>query len=244
MNWQMLLGINLVSGVIRESINKKIVTRIDPFVSLFYLVILGFFWLYPYQLVAVGQLPKFDLIATLPGIFFVIAFVSYFSAMKISLLQTILFQSYSILITLTLSAIFLGEARYFDITTVTGLKVVGGIILAVVSLWFLLHVGRKKEEKLERKWFFYTLLVILFGGTGSFLSISNLKWLSPQEMIINQSYAMTVLLLVLIKALKKKLSVDKKGSLLLFISSFVATVAVISFYEMLSSMAVAKILPV
>ena len=244
MSWQMLLGINLISGVIRESINKKIVSKIDPFVSLFYLVILGFFWLYPYQWMVAGKLPEFDFVATLPGVFFVVSFVSYFSAMKISLSQTILFQSYSILITLALSAIFLGEARYFDITTVTGLKVVSGIILAIISLWFLLHVGRKKEEQLERKWFFYILLVILFGGTGAFLSISNLKWLTPQDMIINQSYAMAVLLFVLIKALRKKLSIDKKGSFLLFVSSFVATVAVISFYEMFSLMAVAKILPV
>ncbi|OGG26007.1 hypothetical protein A2960_05630 [Candidatus Gottesmanbacteria bacterium RIFCSPLOWO2_01_FULL_39_12b] len=211
---------------------------------LFYLVVFGFLWLYPYHLIATGTYPRFNLMATLPGIIFTVSFVAYLSAIRISLSQTILFQSYSILVTIFLTAVYLGEGKYFDVATVSGLKVIIGIILAIVSLWFLLHVGRKKEELLERRWFLYILLVIFFGGTGSFLSIWFLTNSTPQEMIINQSYSMFILLFVLIKIYRKKLLIGNKATLLIFVSSFFASIAVVSFYEVLKQVAVSKILPV
>src|SRR4030067_533543 len=78
-----------------------------------------------------------------------------------------LFQSYSILVTILLSAVFLGESKYFDIRTFSGIKVVSGTILAFLALWFLLHQKNKKEERLEKKWFYYIAGTILFLGIGS-----------------------------------------------------------------------------
>lgn len=240
----MLLGINLISATIRETLTKKIANNVDPFVGLFYLVMFGFIWLFLYQFLTVREFPQFDLVAGLAGAFFVVTFVAYLSALKISLSQSILFQSYGILITIILTAVFLGEGKYFDITTIAGLKVTGGIILAIVSLWLLLHVGRKKEEKLEKRWFFYILLVILFGGVGSFVSISTIQWLSAQEIIINQSYIMAISLFILIKVFKKNLRIGRQKTLLIFAAEFFACIAVVSFYEMLKYVAVSRILPV
>lgn len=211
---------------------------------LFYMEVFIGFFLYLTQIVWFKSFPKVDLWISLTGVFYVIAFVAYFSALKISLSQSILFQSYSILVTIILAAVFLGEGKYFDLATTSGIKVVSGIILATVALWYLLHVGNQKEERLERKWFWDIFLTIIFLGVGSFASVSFLRQFTPVEILINQTNTMVVLLFVLIKAQRIKMSVAKKDFSLMFANSFFSIIAALAFFKILLFIPVAKLYPV
>lgn len=243
MTWQMLLIINLIAASIREFLNKRVANKMSPFVGLFYIVLFGQIWTFIAYVATSGVLPRWDFSAALPGLIFVISFSAYFAALKISLSQTILFQSYSILVTVILSAIFLGEGRYLDVRTLTGVKVIFGIILAFSALWYLLHVGNKKEERLERKWFYYILIVIIFGGIGSFWSISTLSKLTPMEMLLNQGNLMIAVLLLIMFSQKQNIRIGKRKILLTLINSIFATIAVIAFYNALIFVPVAKFFP-
>ncbi len=244
MSWQVLLGINLIFGALREVFNKKVADKIDPYVGLFYITLFVNFWFYIYQIVTVGSFPRFNLLQAASGVVIAAAALSYFSALKISLSQSILFQSYSIIVTIGLAAIFLGEGSYFDIRTITGIKVIAGIILAITALWFLLHVGSKKEERLEKRWFVYIIFTILFFGVGSFFSVSLTRINPPMEVLINQENVMVPLFLILSLWQKKKVLIGKKLVLLTLINSIFAAVAIISFFAALRVVAVAKFFPI
>jgi len=216
----------------------------SPFVGLFYIVLFVQIWLCSAFLITHKALPRFDLFASAIGVIFVIGLLAYFSAIKITLSQSLLFQSYSILITIILTALYLGESKYFDITTSSGIKVLMGTLLAFVALWYLLHTGSKKEEKVERIWFLYILVTIIALGVGSFLSISTLKYLMPMETLINQGNLMIPTLFIIATAKKEKLIVSRSKLFLTAANSVFSTVAVIAFYYALQIVPVAKFYPI
>lgn len=244
MTWQIFLIINLIFASIREFLYKKLAEKHDPLVSLIYLFFFSVIWLNLIYLWDQKSIASFNPILSLPGAIFAIGFVAYFHALKLSLSQSILFQSYSIVITIVLAAIFLGEVKYFDLTNATGQKVLAGTLLALFSLWFLLHTGKNKEEKIERKWFFYIGLTILALGIGSFFSISYLKNFSPVYILINQNELAAPLLLLVAVMTKKKFVLKKKLVLLILVNSLVATIAVLAFYEALRYIPVSKLFPI
>src|SRR3990170_574191 len=129
MSWEILLFINLISATIREALSKKIADKMSFSVGLFYIMVFSQVLLYLAFFITHGSLPRFDLNVSAIGVIFVIAFSAYFAAIKISLSQSILFQSYSILVTVILTAIYLGEAKYFDLSTPTGIKVISGTLM-------------------------------------------------------------------------------------------------------------------
>lgn len=243
MGWQVLIIINLVFGSLREFLSKIIVNKIEPWIVIFYITFLNGILFFIFQFSAFGRWPRFDLSVTLSGIIFVVAFVSYFAAVKISLSQSILFQSYSLIITILLAAVFLGEARYFNIKTLLGLKIIAGIVLAFVSLWLVLYEGGKKEQLLERRWFFYIALTILFLGTGSFISIYFSKQLEPVEVFINQTLTMLPVLVFLLIIQKKSIKVPVSMVKYILAYSVVSVVAVLAFYQALKYIAVSRYLP-
>ena len=243
MSWQLLLYINLAAGTIRELLNKKISNTVSLFAGLFYITLFAQVFFYVSWVFTSQTLPRYDLYASLCGILIVAGFSFYFAALRISLTQSILFQSYSILVTILLSAVFLGESKYFDIRTFSGIKVVSGTILAFLALWFLLHQKNKKEERLEKKWLYYIAGTILFLGIGSFASISFIHKLTPTEIFINQANTMIPLYLVLIFIGKEKLSIGKKMLAFTFINALVSAIAIVAFYKGLLLMPVAKFYP-
>lgn len=245
MGWQILLGINLVSSSIREFLNKKIVHAMHPLAGYIYMLFFGQIWLYLLQIFWYkGSLFYFHPLLAITGILLVIGFLGYFYALQISLSQSILFQSYSILVTIVLSAVFLGEGRYFDIATSSGIKIISGIFLAFVSLWYLLHVKSKKEQKKEKKWFLYILITIVFIGTGSFLTIFSIRTASILDVLINQNNAALVFLFVLLPFFRIKLPLKQNVLTYTFLNSIFGTVAVLAFYGAVLVAPVAKIYPI
>lgn len=244
MGWEILFIINLVTASLREFLYKKLADKVDPFVCLFYIVVFSAIWLNIGFIISYQNLPELNFLIISSGIIFIFAFISYFKALKISLSQSVLFSSYSILITLILSAIYLGEAKYFDVTTVLGIKTFSGVILAFVALWFLLHTGKRREEKLEKKWFYLIAVTILFLGIGSFLSLLFLEKYTPFEVVVNQIYGEIPILVFLMILLKKKISVPAKQMKLLMVNSFIASIAVIAFYSTLLYIPAAVLFPI
>lgn len=243
MSWQILLVINLFTATIRELLNKKIANKLNPMAGIFYIVLFSQFWIALVHLFFYKTWPQNNLNTAWPGILFVIGFGAYFSAIRISLSQSILFQSYSIIVTIILSAIFLGEGKYLDIRTATGLKVIIGIILAFAALWKLLHVGNKKEERLEKKWFLYIMLTIIFMGVGAFVTLTNISHATPLEVIFNQGNGMLAVILLYAWISKKSLFIDKKMIYLILVSSIFSSAAVTTFYQALLKAPVAKLYP-
>lgn len=243
MSWQFFLVVNLIFGSAREFLNKKIANKTDPFLGFFYIIFFSGLWLYLVHFALNRNWPRLDLGVAATGAFIVVGFVSYLAAVRISLSQSILFQSYSVLVTMALAAVFLGEFKYFDPTTTAGLKVISGTILAFLSLWFLLHTGKKNEEKVEGKWIVYIILTIVFMGLGSFASVSYLKTFTPLEVLLNQTNMIFLILLALLILQKKRMSVTKKQTVMMLSSSVVSTIAVIAFFEGLRLLPVAKFFP-
>lgn len=243
MSWQILLIINLIAASIREFLYKKLSDKITPLAMLFYVLIFSGAGLYFLQFIIYHSLPKFEITLSLTGIILIVAFLAYFSAIKISLSQSILYQSYSILVTIVLAAIFLGEAKYFDLATGTGIKVVAGIVLAFISLWFMLQAKDKKEEKMEKKWFIYILITIFAMGVGSFATISYLHKFTSLEVLINQTNVMIIVVYLLMRWRKEKILIGRKLTQLTLITSIFSLISVVMFYQALSIVPVAKFYP-
>lgn len=243
MSWQTLLVINLFAASFREFLYKKIADKMNPIVGLFYITLFCAIFFYVCFFLLYHSFPRLNLALSLSGSLFVLSILSYFKALKISLSQSILFQSYSILVTVILTAIFLGESKYFDLHTMVGVKVLVGTILSFIALWYLLHQKKKKEEKLEKKWFVYILGTILFGGVGSFVTVSFIHTYTPLEVLINQDSLMTLLLLVLILVRREKLHIGFPMIRATFLNGIASTVAVIAFYQALLITPVAKFYP-
>ncbi len=243
MSWQILLLINLAAASVREYLNKKVADRVSPFVGLFYICFFALILFYGCFFLFYHAFPRFDLLLSLTGIILIAGFISYFAALKISLSQSILFQSYSILITIVLSAIYLGESKYFDFHTATGLKVIIGILLSFIALWSLLHQKSKKKEQLEKKWFVYILSTIVFLGVGSFFTIFYIHRFSPLEVIINQNNVMVPLLFLFAVIRREKILIGSRMLKATAVNAFVSTIAVIAFYQALLLTPVAKFYP-
>ena len=243
MSWTALLAINLTAATVRETLNKAIANRMDPTISLFYIQGFSLVWLYLLQVLFIRQPVRLDLLISLPAALFVAAFVFYLKALKISLSQSILFQSYSILVTVLLSAVFLGETKYLNPSADSGMKVLLGIIFAMAALWLLLHTGRKKEEVLERRWFLYIGATIFSLGAGSFFSVLSLTRATPVNVMINQGNMIVPLYIIINVLSKKSIRLSKKNLALTVANSLAAVVSVFAFFKLIQSMPVAKLLP-
>lgn len=246
MPWQFLLGINLLCGVIRETLNKRISQKTDPFVSILYLFTIDGLFFLILQLFLFGLTFHFNIITIFTGILITFGYIAYYFAVRISLTQSILFGSYSLLITIFLAALFLGESRYFDLTTPTGLKVILGVGIACVALWYLLHEGRKAEVQLEKKWFTFIGMNIVMMGIGSFGSVYALRefHLTTYEVLLNQTIGGLPVVFAWIIYTRKKMKIASSTLRDILINSVVTAGAVIAFFELLKVMPSAKIYPI
>lgn len=244
MSWQLLLAINLIFASIREFLNKKIANKVDPFVMAFYVFLFNGILLYFIQFATTGHGPTINWTVAATGIIFVVSYVSYFFALRLSLSQTILFQSYSLVVTLALSALYLGEMKYFDPRQPAGMKVLTGTLMALISLWLLLHVEKKNEKRMERRWVVYISLTILSLGVGSFFSILFSRSMQPVEVFINQSHVIIPSLGAILYITRKKMILNKTSYTLLISNSIAAIVSVLAFFEIFYSVAVSKIYPI
>lgn len=197
MNWQLPLFLNIIFGTIRGYLDKTLVDRNDPFIVLLITEIwVSLFFFVAYLLVN-HTFPPILPEMIIAGGLFMLVIGCYLEAIKISLSQAVIFSSYYLLITMVLSAIYLNEWRVFDINTIYGWKNIGGAVLALFSMYFLLKSHTKKEERLERKFFIFMFLNILLNGIGTFWVKSNLITQGALDVIFSQLIGGLLLLIPL-----------------------------------------------
>lgn len=240
----MPLFLNIIFGTIRGFLDKKLVNHYDPFLVLLVTEIwVGFFFLSAYLFIHHSLPPIFPGMVIVGGLFiFVIYF--YFEAIKISLSKTIILSSFYLLITMGLSAIFLQEWRLFDLNTISGWKNIIGAVFALFSVYFLLKSHNKKEEKLEKKFFLFITLNILFNGIGTFWIKSILQTQGELEVILSQVIG-GLLVLIPIHILKKNtLNKNRNFHLLAFLDGFVIFLVIWTFTAALKNGPTVLVLPI
>lgn len=232
MNWLGFLGVNLFFSTLRESLNKRIADKTDPLLSIFYIFWINTALFFLYHIYLHGFVFRWNIITILSGVIFTASWISYYKAVKISLSQSVLFSSYSLIIVILLSALFLGESRYLDISTLTGLQVISGVALAILAMWYLLHDQRKKDQLLEKKWFLYIIVTIITMGIGSFITLYSLKIMTTTDIFNNQTIGSVPAISLLVFAVRRgKLKLNRVNLSLLVVNSIATVIAVVAFYE-------------
>lgn len=241
MSWQILLFINLTSAAFREYFHKKIADTIDPWIGFFLIVLFNVLILSLFYFALYRDLPVINPLIALSGVVFVAVYLTYFKAIKYSLSQTILFQSYSLVITIILAAVFLNEISYFNLSS-SGLRLMGGIFLAFFSLWLLLS-GRKKMVKSQVSWLIFLIAHILLLGVGSFLTLSFSRSYGPLFTILNQTYGAFLALGIYFLISNKK--IHPSGSVLkvTFLGSFFSSISGLAFFQAVLTVSAAKFYP-
>src|SRR3989344_358292 len=110
MTWQIALVLNAIFSTIKSGIQKKVVTRTDPQLFLFYVVCYFFVEIFLLYIIVNQRLPILYPSMFLLGVIFAISTSCLFAAIRISLSQTSLLGTYSIIIPMVLGAVFLGES--------------------------------------------------------------------------------------------------------------------------------------
>lgn len=239
----MPLFINIIFATFRGFLDKKIVSKVDPYLAFFYVsVASGLAWLLFY-IVRHETFPQIYPEMMLMGILYTVVIGSYLYAIRINLSQTVIFSSYYLLISMFLSAVFLGEWRLFDPSTSRGIKTIFGVMFAFVSMVLILHAHTRKEEKMELKWLFFISINIVLNGIGSFWGKTFIDRHGPLETAFSQSVA-GVPMLFLINFLKNKdFKIPKYYHLLCIINGVVIAFAVIFYYLALKNGPLSIVLP-
>lgn len=231
MPWQSALLGNIFFASIRDPFYKKIVDRLDPYLVMFHTNIWGMVLFSAYYIVRNRLLPPIYFEMMLLGVVFTVSYGFYLTAIRFSLSQSVIFRSYSLAITLLLTAVFLGEWMFFDPLRVSGIKNITGVLLAGISLYTLTATGAKKEQKLERTWLLLILGNIILNGFGSFWSKSFLASHAPAETLLSQYVGGMVVLPFIMKAKKMSIRISKGYVLQIFILSVLEFFTLILFYE-------------
>jgi drug/metabolite transporter (DMT)-like permease len=243
MSYLPFLGVNLVAATAREVLSKKVVSKIDPYVMFFYFALFNGLWLFAFHKLYYRQFPTINFETVLTGLAPLVAYIAYLKAMQYSLSRSILFQSYSVIVTIVLAALFLGELQFLNPQTLSGQKLIVGLILAVVSLKFLLS-AKAQENKIEKRWLVYMLLTIVFMGTGSYFTVFFARQMPVTAIFVNQAIFMIPVSLLLILWSKKSLLIPKVQFLHVSTISFFQAVAYVSFFEASLELITSKLFPI
>ncbi|OGG13180.1 hypothetical protein A3D77_00460 [Candidatus Gottesmanbacteria bacterium RIFCSPHIGHO2_02_FULL_39_11] len=244
MNWISFLGINLIAATVRETVSKKVVNHIDPLTAFFYFSLFISVWLFIIHLIIYKEPPRIEPDVVLSGIVSLIGYASYLKAVSYSLSKSILFQSYSVVVTILLAAVFLGEASLLNPAKTEGIKLIIGLLLALFSLKFLMATHSKKVEVQQKKWLFYILLTILFMGLGSFFNVFFVRIMPITSVFTNQALFMVPVSFLLLKLLRKNISLSRNNLSFLTVTSVAQAVAYVSFFKASEMVVVSRLFPI
>lgn len=244
MSWQIALVFNIIFATIRGFLDKKLVQKIDPFVLYFYVVFWGGIFFALFYFIRHSDLPIIYPPMIFLGVLYSFAVVAYLHAIKISLSQSVVFSPYSVLVSMLLSSLFLGEWQLFNLSTFLGQKTLSGVILAFLGLRLILVSHLKKEERLERRWFYFVTISTLLMGIGNFISKAFLITHGPLETLVSQTIGGVPTLLLLSLTTRRKLSLSFADHLLVMVNGSVMFFAVTFFYVALKAGPLTLILPI
>lgn len=220
MTWQFALFLNTVFSTIRSAVQKKIVTSVDPQLTLFYVICFYLTEVFILHVILNRQLPLIYPEALALGMVFAVSTTCLFAAIRISLSQTSLFASYAIIVSMALAAVFLGENRLFNPTTVSGQKIIVGLLCAVVSMWLIAKKGSIKKVLSDKTWLVLMIGYIIFDGIGQFGNKVFLATHQPLETLVSQMIGHLPILYVILKIRKIPFYVRKYDGMWIALDSF------------------------
>lgn len=247
MTWQIPLFISIIFSTIRGFLEKKLVAKVDPFLTFFYIVLwstLAFvlFYIFQYQ-----SLPAVYPEMMLLGVLFSISYGSYLMAVKINLSLSAVFASFYFVIPLLLAVIYLGEWQIFNPSTGSGQKIIFGVFLIFISMWLIFSDSTRKnnkDENLNKKWLFFSLVNLILAGVGTFWGKTFIANHGPLETLISQSYGGLPVLFILNIFRGKKFQIGRSNMILTILGGLVAACNVLLFYIAFKSGPITVILPV
>lgn len=162
MTWPIILTVNIIFYLIAWILIKLVVGKFPVIKALIFQFLLCLLIIYFYQL-AKGELrfsKDFFFVAPLG---FLVAFGAFWQwqAIKLSLSKTSLFLPLADVLTVALAGLFLSEFAQWSLT------ILAGVIFCFLAV-FLFQDWKKKEEN-QKRWLFFTLLMIGIFGTAAFL---------------------------------------------------------------------------
>lgn len=244
MSWQILLFINIIFVTFRSYLDKKLVGKIEPFIVFFYAVFWEGIFLTLLLFYFSGKFPVIYPEMMILGVLFGLGVGAYFEAIKINMSQSVIFSSYYMLISLVLSAVFLGEWRLFSLSEGSGQKTLLGVILAIVSMMMILKGSSKKEEKMEKKWVILIGFNILVNGIGTFWGKAFLETHEPIEALFSQVFGGILTLLIYNIIKRNNFHIRPKYHKFLVLDGLLMMVAVVAFYMVLKVGPLAVVLPI
>lgn len=244
MIWQVAAVLNIIFGTIRVFLDKKLIEKVNPLILLFYTAFWsGVFYLL-FFLLRHESLPLIYPGMMVLGGVYAVAVIGYLWAIRVSLSQTMVFAPYSFIITLILAACFLGEWKFFDPSTSSGLKTIAGIFLAIISLWLIVGSGTKREKRVESRWIYAIVLYIILIGIGNYFGKAFLLTHGPLETLISQQIGAVPFIFLFNIFQKVKFSISLKNHLLLLTDGLVMAFAITFFYLSLALGPVSLVLPI
>lgn len=243
MSWQIALFFNIIFGTIRGYLDKRLVDRIDLVGFFFISSIWGTIIMLVLYILRHASLPVIYPEMIVLGGVYAIAIGAYLVAIKISLSQTAAFYPYSMVIPMILAALFLGEARLFDLGTFSGQKTILGLVLAFVALYLILKSGSKKEQKMEKKWSYAIIINSILIGGGTYYTKTFLASHGPLESLISQQLSILPILAAVAIYRKTNLSFSLNSQSLMFLDALVSTLGVIFYYIVIGGGPINLVLP-
>lgn len=242
--WQLPLFLNVVFAAVRGFFDKKLVSKIDPFVAFFYVVLWGTVFYYVIFIFRHHAIPPVYPGMMFLGVLYALAVGTYLAAVQISLSQSVIFASYYLLIALILAAVFLGEWQFFDPTVAAGQRTILGMVFAAAALGIFLFTGNKKEGKLERKWILFIAINIIVNGIGTYWGKVFIGDHGPLETLISQSLGGLPVLFIFNFLRKKDFRIHTGGQILAAMDAAAMVVALSFYYQAIKKGPLTIILPI
>lgn len=247
MTWQIPLFFNIICATIRGFLDKKLVEKVDPFLTYFYVVLWGTIFFELFYFLRHQSFPAIYPEMMLLGVLFSFSYGSYLMAVKINLSLSAVFASFYFLIPLFLAVIYLNEWQIFNPATASGQKIIAGVLLTFISMWLIFSdsVGKdSSKNKINKKWLVFSLVNIILAGIGTFWGKTFITNHGPLETLISQSYGGVPALFMINIIRRKKFQIERSGLTLSILNGLAAALSAVFFYIAFKNGPVTVILPV
>lgn len=241
--WTAYLVVSSLFGVVRDILTKKITQHLNPLVSLLYFYITAIITAAGISIFYYNSNPFLNdtnsWIVRVFGIAFGLGVYGFFNSIKLSLTKTQTYTNYRNLVSIGLAYLFLGELKGFTWQTAIALVI---FVLALV----LPHYFKKTstdEKKLEKEWFFWMALNVIFIGSGLFFVKLFTKNMLPIDVLTNQyigSFSVIGLIILLRNTVFKakmgelKLTSEPKYIYLSFLNGVITALSLFCLYVAIS----------
>ncbi|MBI3379978.1 EamA family transporter [Candidatus Gottesmanbacteria bacterium] len=243
MNWQSALILSIVFAVIRGFLEKKLVAKVPPFLTFFYVVFWSTIIFLIFYFIRHFSLPVVYPEMMLLGILFAFGYGSFLEAMKINLSQSVIAASFYLLIPLVLSVFYLSEWKLFDPMTLVGQKNIIGILLTFVSMYMFVKQDKKKGI-INNKWLFFMIVDVILVGIGTFWGKTFIDSHGPLETLISQSLGGLPVLFIINVLKKENFKIGNFNQILAVIDGLVIVGTVTFFYVALKNGPLSVVLPI